>query len=168
MSNHLNKQTASVSEEQKDTQIKINVSTFNTNCMESIITPTVFVDEKTKTRPEVVVLGTLEMWGYRPPYDDNWPITHDGRPVKRPGSMYYDDHKWHFKPFSLTGAKRYDLLYATTYARVKRTRRDTIIEIRIPDSLPEWERLRVLAHEMKLVSQFLKSQVSKQRRKEAA
>ena len=155
----------------KEQENKQNVSPIiNNNLMrqDSIITPTVFVDEKTKTRPEVVVLGTLEMWGYRPPYDDNWPMTHDGRPVKRPGSMYWDDHKWHFKPFSLTGAKRYDLLYATTYARVKRTRRDTIIEIRIPDSLPEWERLRVLAHEMKLVSQFLKSQVSKQQRKEAA
>ena len=155
----------------KEQENKQNVTPIiNNNLMreDSIITPTVFVDEKTKTRPEVVVLGTLEMWGYRPPYDDNWPMTHDGKPVKRSGSMYWDDHKWHFKPFSLTGVKRYDLLYATTYARVRRTRRDTIIEIRIPDSLPEWERLRVLAHEMKLVSQFLKSHVSKQQRKEAA
>ena len=168
MSNHLKKQIARVSDTQKDTENNINVPSLNIKNMENLIQPTVFADEKTKTRPEVVVLGTLEMWGYRPPYDDSWPMTHDGRPVKRPGSMYWDDHKWHFKPFSLTGAKRYDLLYATTYARVKRTRRDTIIEIRIPDSLPEWERLRVLAHEMKLVSQFLKSQVSKQRGKEAA
>ena len=160
--------TQTVRKEQENKQNVTPIINNNLMKQDSIITPTVFADEKTKTRPEVVVLGTLEMWGYRPPYDDNWPMTHDGRPVKRPGSMYYDDHKWHFKPFSLTGAKRYDLLYATTYARVKRTRRDTIIEIRIPDSLPEWERLRVLAHEMKLVSQFLKSQVSKQRGKEAA
>lgn len=125
--------------------------------------------EKTKMSTDTVLMPDGRVYVYPCSFERGKLVTVSGNPVRQQGVMLTKpDGECHFKPFQQTGAKRYDLLYATTYARVKRTRRDTIIEIRIPDSLPEWERLRVLAHEMKLVSQFLKSHVSKQRGKEAA
>lgn len=156
----------------KEQENKQNVTPIiNNNLMreDSIITPTVFVDEKTKTRPEVVVLGTLEMWGYRPPYDDNWPITLNGRPVKRPGSMYYDDDKWHFKPYSLTGAPRYDNLLLRQYSKLRRTLKKLQLMIYIPLLLPPWLAERVMRDEFEKQIQFLKKHVwNKKSGKEAA
>ena len=145
-----------------------NVKPFNTILMKKDCRKEVFL-EKTKMSTDMVLMPDGRVYVYPCSFDRGKLVTVSGNPVRQQGVMLTKpDGECHFKPFQQTGAKRYDLLYATTYARVKRTRRDTIIEIRIPDSLPEWERLRVLAHEMKLVSQFLKSQMSKQQRKEAA
>ena len=160
---------ASVRDEQMDTESNINVPSLKIKNMEKLIQPTVFVDEKTKTRPEVVVLGTLEMWGYRPPYDDSWPMTHDGRPVKRPGSLYFDDHKWHFKPYSLTGAPRYDNLLLRQYSKLRRTLKKLQLMIYIPLLLPPWLAERVMRDEFEKQIQFLKKHVwNKKSGKEAA
>ena len=144
------------------------VKHFNTILMKKECRKEVFL-EKIKMSTDTVLMPDGRVYVYPCSFDRGKLVTVSGNPVRQQGVMLTKpDGECHFKPFQQTGAKRFVLLYATTYARVKRTRRDTIIEIRIPDSLPEWERLRVLAHEMKLVSQFLKSQVSKQQRKEAA
>ncbi len=153
------KKIASVRDEQMDTENNLNVQPLNTKKMESIITPTFFVDAKTKTHADVVWEADGKGWIYKNQSDNNWPWTADCKPVKYPASVLVNDYLIRVIPYERTYRKRYTLLNLRQYSKLRRTLKKLQLMIYIPLLLPPWLAERVMRDEFEKQIQFLKKHV---------
>lgn len=68
-----------------------------------------------------------------------------------------DDGTSRFTPYSHGGASRYTHLHGTARSTVKMSRREVIVETRLPIALPNWEMRRVYDEESGKVGRYLRS-----------